>query len=128
MNGSLLIFAQHEGQPAKNRPWSVASGSRLNAAPLALTTNAQHSYLIRPSPISRFVFRDKRFAKLIECSLFYFSARLIHQIQIKMQVMQCDQAKPENFFRLDEMPDVTARKLMTGIAARSFLRSDSCPE
>jgi hypothetical protein len=78
MNGSLLIFAQHEGQQAENKPWSVASGSRLNAAPLALTTNAQHSYLTRPSPISRFVFRDKRFAKLIECPLFYFSARLIH--------------------------------------------------
>ena len=37
-----------------------------------------------------------------------------------MQVMQCDQAKPENFFRLDEMPDVTARKLMAGIAHAVF--------
>ena len=37
-----------------------------------------------------------------------------------MQVMQCDQAKPENFFRLDEMPDVTARKLMAGIAPAVF--------
>ena len=37
-----------------------------------------------------------------------------------MQVMQCDQAKPENFFRLDEMPDVTARKFTAGVADAVF--------
>ena len=37
-----------------------------------------------------------------------------------MQVMQRDQAKAENFFRLDEMPNVTARKFTTGFAYAVF--------
>jgi len=74
-----------------------------------------------PKQISRFVFSGKRFAKPIECSLFDFSARLIHQIQIKMQVMQRDQAKTKNFFCLDKVSNVATRKFTTGIARAVFL-------
>ena len=76
--------------------------------------------LFDPQHISRFVFSCKRFAKLIECSPFDFSAGLIHQIQIKMQVMQRDQAKAKNFFRLDEVSNVATRKFTTGIARAVF--------
>src|SRR5205809_4510740 len=80
--------------------------------------------LFDPQHISRFVFSCKRFAKLIECSPFDFSAGLIHQIQIKMQVMQRDQAKAKNFFRLDEVSNLPTRKLTTRIArAASFDRT-----
>jgi hypothetical protein len=58
----------------------------INVAPLALNTYAgasgRRSAPFLPSfdrhGISRFVFRYKRFTKLIECSLFNFGARLIH--------------------------------------------------
>lgn len=37
-----------------------------------------------------------------------------------MQVMQRDQAKAENFFRLDEVSNVAARKFTTRIARAVF--------
>ena len=37
-----------------------------------------------------------------------------------MQIVERDQTKPENFFRLDEMPDVAARKFTTGVARALF--------
>ncbi len=79
------------------------------------------------SLISRFVFCYESFTKLIECPAFNFCARLVHQVQIKMQIVQRDQAKPENFFRLDEMANVAARKFPAGVDTRSFLRSAFCP-
>jgi hypothetical protein len=37
-----------------------------------------------------------------------------------MQVVQRDQAQAENFFRLDEMPNITARKFTAGFARAVF--------
>ncbi len=37
-----------------------------------------------------------------------------------MQVVQRDQAEPENFFRLDQVTDVTARKFPAGLARAVF--------
>ena len=37
-----------------------------------------------------------------------------------MQVMQRDQAKAKNFFRLDEVSNVATRKFTTGIARAVF--------
>jgi len=75
MSGSLWIFRQRGRQPIKSRlmvetPLCLESfrGTEQSAVP---TSFDRHG-------ISRFVFRDKRFTKLIECSLFYFSASLIH--------------------------------------------------
>ena len=62
-----------------------------------------------PRCISRLVFCYERLTELIECPAFNFCARSAHQIQIKMQIVQRDQTKPENFFRLDEMANVAAR-------------------
>ena len=45
---------------------------------------------------------------------FNFCASLIHQVQIKMQIVQRDQTKPENFLRLDEMANVAAREFPAG--------------
>ena len=70
--------------------------------------------------VSWFVFRDEHPAKLIERSSFNFTARLPHQIQIKMQIVQCNQAKPENFFRFDEVTNITARKFTADIAFAVF--------
>ena len=51
--------------------------------------------------IPRLVFRHKRLSELIERSPFDLSAHSVHQIQIEMQIVQRNQAKSENFFRLD---------------------------
>ena len=77
--------------------------------------------------ISRFVFRDECLAKLIECPVFNLGAGLAHQVQIKMQIVQRDQAKPENFLSLNEVANVAARKLPAGRDTRSFLLWAVCP-
>ena len=66
------------------------------------------------SLISRFVFCNESFTEFIECPVFNLSAGLVHQVQIKMQIVQRDQAKPENFLRLDEMANVAAREFPAG--------------
>jgi hypothetical protein len=66
------------------------------------------------SLISRFVFCNESFTELIECPAFNFRARPAHQIQIKMQIVQRDQTKPENFLRLDEMANVATREFPAG--------------
>jgi hypothetical protein len=40
-----------------------------------------------------------------------------HQSEIKVQVVECDQAKPKNFLSFEEMPDVAAREFPAGRAA-----------
>src|SRR5882724_10404636 len=52
--------------------------------------------------------------KLIERSSFYFRAGPIHQVQIKMQVVQRDQPQSEDFFGLYEMANISASKFTTG--------------
>jgi hypothetical protein len=66
------------------------------------------------SLISRFVFCNESVTKLIECPAFNFCARLVHQIQIEVQIVQRDQAKPENFLSLNEMANVAAREFPAG--------------
>ena len=44
-----------------------------------------------------------------------------HQVKIEMQVVQGDQAQPENFFSFDKMTDVTARVLLAGRAGAILL-------
>ena len=83
--------------------------------------------LITSPLIPRFVFCNECFAELIECPVFNFCARLIHQIQIKMQIVQRDQAKPENFLRLDEMANVAARKFPAGRTRAVFFDRTFCP-
>ena len=74
----------------------------------------------RKIDIARFVVGNKTFSKLIEAATLNLLPGLAHQIEIKMQIMQRDQAEPKNFFRFDKMPDVTTRKLATPIAATIF--------
>ena len=64
------------------------------------------------SLISRFVFCNESVTELIECPAFNFCARLVHQIQIEVQIVERDQTKPENFFSLDEMANVAAREFL----------------
>jgi DNA polymerase len=65
--------------------------------------------------VSGLVFCYERLAELTERPAFNFHARSTHQIQIKMQIVQRDQAKPENFFCLNEVTNVAARKITAGI-------------
>src|SRR4029077_11972475 len=66
------------------------------------------------SLISRFVFCNESFTEFIECPAFNFCARPAHQVQIKMQIVERDQTKPENFFSLDEMANVAAHECSAG--------------
>src|SRR6266487_7084377 len=52
--------------------------------------------------------------KLVERSPFYFRAGSIHQVQIKMQIVQRDQPQSEDFFGLYEMANISASKFTTG--------------
>jgi hypothetical protein len=70
--------------------------------------------------ISRFVFCHEGLAKLVETPRLYFSAHAVHQVQIKMQIVQRDQAKPENLLSLDQVANVAARKFATGLACAVF--------
>ena len=83
---------------------------QLHHAPLR--KNKFWSFDIRR--VSRFVFCYESFTELIECPAFNFCARPVHQIQIKMQIVQRDQTQPENFLRLDEMANVAAREFAAG--------------
>src|SRR5207247_909674 len=53
----------------------------------------------RKIEIARFVICDKTFPKFAECSILDCSPRLLHQTQIKMQIVQRDQAQPEDYSR-----------------------------
>src|ERR1051326_3916494 len=64
--------------------------------------------------VARFVFRNECLAKLVECSRINFTARSIHQIQIKMQIVQRNESKAENFFGFDEMANVATGKFGAG--------------
>ena len=60
--------------------------------------------------VSRFVVRNERFAEVLECPAFDLHAGSVHEVQIEMQIVQGDKAKAQNFLRLDQMPNVAARK------------------
>ena len=63
-----------------------------------------------------FEIRNEGRPKFFKAAILDLLSRLPHQIEIGMQVVQRDQPQAENFFRFDEMPDVTARELGAGIA------------
>src|SRR5260370_25442878 len=65
---------------------------------------------VREVDSSGFIVRNKLFSKLVECALIDLIPRLPHQIEIKMQIVQRDQAQPENFLGFNQMADVTATK------------------
>ena len=73
--------------------------------------------------IPRLVIRNESRSKSFKGSALDLLAGLLHQVEIKMQVVQRNQAQPENFFRLDEMPDVAARELASTPGRRSLLQS-----
>src|SRR5216117_2895800 len=52
--------------------------------------------------------------EFIKRSVFDGGARLSHQLEIKMQVVQRDQTQPENFLSFDKVTDVTPRVLLAG--------------
>ena len=56
------------------------------------------------------VVRNESLAKFPECLVFYRNPDLAHQIKIEMQIMRCDQPKPQNLPSFDQMPYVAARK------------------
>ena len=56
------------------------------------------------------VLADKPLTKGGKCSVFKCLSDPSHEVQIEMQVMHRDQAKTENFFRLDQVADVSAGK------------------
>src|SRR5437588_6245611 len=73
--------------------------------------------------ISRFLVRNDLAAKLVERAFVDPVARLAHQIEIKMQIVQRDQAQPENFLGFNQMADVTATEFTaTGAVAIVFDR------
>ena len=59
--------------------------------------------------IARLIVCHEAFSKFAEGRVLNFFARLPHQFEIKMEVMQRDQTQTQNLFRLDEMTDVAAR-------------------
>src|SRR6476620_10837723 len=88
---------------------------RDSSTPLGVTLSSGD-----PRGVSRFVFCYERLTELIECPAFNFCARPTHQIQIKMQIVQRDQTKPENFLRLDEMANVAACEFSAGWTRAGF--------
>ena len=103
---------------AVNRAFSAdfeRTSNSWDAAPrLIVTKRICAKYMRRSAPslfdhhwISRFISRDERLTKLIECAAFDFGARTLHQVQIRMQIVERDQAKSENLFRFDEVTNVT---------------------
>src|SRR6266487_1031786 len=69
---------------------------------------------LRKIDIAHLISQRESSPKLIERSSFYFSAGSIHQVQIKMQVVQRDQPQSEDFFGLYEMANISASKFTTG--------------
>jgi hypothetical protein len=57
--------------------------------------------LSREIDLARFVLRNKVLSKFVERSRFDLSAGLLHEIEIEMQVVQCDEPQSENFLCLD---------------------------
>ena len=64
--------------------------------------------------VSRFVSCHECLPKLIERSALNFRASSTHQVQIRMQIVHGNQAKPEDFFRLVQMTNVAAREFRAG--------------
>src|SRR5206468_11997526 len=68
----------------------------------------------RKIDIAHLISHHESSPKLVERSALCFRARSIHQVQIKMQIVQRDQAQPEDFFGLNEMADISASEFTTG--------------
>ena len=64
--------------------------------------------------LSRFVTCNERLPELVESAAFNLITRLAHQVQIEMQIVHGNQAKPENFFRLNKVANVAAREFAAG--------------
>lgn len=75
---------------------------------------ARGTWLQRKIDITRLIVRSKILPKFLELFVFDRSARLSHEIEIEIEIVQRDQPQPENFLRFHEMTDVSARKLTTG--------------
>src|SRR5207248_6318797 len=72
----------------------------------------------RKIDIAHLILHQESSPKLVERSPFYFRAGAIHQGQIKMQIVQRDQAQPKDLFGLDEMTNVPASEFAaTGTGA-----------
>jgi len=108
---SSLIFVSHYAPLAKNkmkgRPWRFPAFGRFRSAPHAFTFFSALPVWERDEPacfqirapslplrdrdcIARFIFCHEYLAELIERCPFDFRTRAIHQVQIKMQVVQRD--------------------------------------
>src|SRR4030095_7906420 len=111
---SSVIFALLFGQPAKRKMVGTPRCS-VRTAQRAVPTSFNRDRF------ASLVFAHEFLAKSLECFAFNFRTRPVHQVQIKMQIVQRDQAKPENFLRLDEMTDIAARKSLAGFARAIFL-------
>ena len=77
--------------------------------------------------VSRFVFCYEFFAELIECPALNLCARPAHQVQIKVQIVERNQTKPEDFLRLDEMANVAAREFAAGRTGAVFFNGPFVP-
>src|SRR5207237_2096691 len=69
------------------------------SAPTALEVRPK--WYLREIDFPRFVVRNKVFSKFVERSRFDPGARPLHEIELEMQVVQCDKPQSENFFCLD---------------------------
>src|SRR6266404_925593 len=73
--------------------------------------------------ISCFVVRNELAAKLVKRAFVDLVLGLAHQIEIKMQIVQRDQAQPENLFGFNQMADITTTEFTaTGAVATVFDR------
>src|ERR1700676_1945749 len=54
---------------------------------------------------------DEPFAKGRKRTVIKRRSDSMHQVEVKMEVMNCDQAKTENFFRFDQVADISAGKV-----------------
>ena len=74
--------------------------------------------------LSGLVIRNELVAKLVKRAFVDLVPRLPHQIEIEMQIVQCDQTQSENFLGLNQVADVTATEFAAaGAIAIVFDRS-----
>ena len=66
------------------------------------------------------VVRNESLAKFCESLVFYRRPDLAGQIKIEMQIVSCNQPKPQNFPGFDKMPNVAARKRPAGRAGATL--------
>ena len=76
--------------------------------------------------LSGLVIRNELVAKLVKRAFVDLVPRLPHQIEIEMQIVQCDQTQSENFLGLNQVADVTAtefaaRRAVAIVFDRSFV-------